>query len=179
MQQGYRKNRTVGIIVIWLYFVALAVVTFLFPIIGVRLPVDFTFIQSALIVVEPPGFVHVVIITFVPLFGILFGSLFFNLRAAGWWGIVMLSSYNAFLYLIAFVKSYVFDIVIRYEHLSMPHWIELKLLLPAILYTSILFFTFRAPVMELYGVANINKLKVGSILMLANVLFAISVYQLK
>ena len=33
--------------------------------------------------------------------------------------------------------------------------------------------------MELYGVAKINKLKIGSILMQANVVLAISVYQWK
>lgn len=179
MQKGYRKKRTVGIIIISLYFIALAVETFLFPIVGIRSLADFTFTQSALIVLNTPGIAHVVITLIVPLFGLIFGPLFFYLRATGWWGIAILSSYNAFLYLIAFIKSYVIDAVIRYENLFMLNWIDLNFLLRAILYTSILIFTFKMPVMELYGVAKINKLKVGSILMLANVAVAISVYQLR
>ncbi len=120
---------------------------------------------------------HVIITLAVPLLGLIFGSLFFYLRATGWWGIAILSSYNAFLYLIAFIKSYVIDAVIRYENLFMLNYTDVNLFLRTILYISILLFTFRMPVMELYGVAKINKLKVGSILMLANVAFAISVYQ--
>ena len=177
MPQDSRKKRTVGVILISLYFVALAVETFFFPVVGIRSLVDFTFTQSALIVLNTPGIAHVVITLIVPLFGLIFGSFFFYLRVTGWWGIVVLSSYNAFLYLIAFIKSYVVDAVVRYENLFMLNWTDLNFLLRAILYTSILLFTFRTPVMELYGVAKINKLKIGSILMLANVLLAISVYQ--
>lgn len=178
MQQGYRKKRTVGIIIISLYFIALAVGELLLPMAGIGSLVGFTFIQPALIVLNTPGIAHVVITLIVPLFGLIFSPLFFYLRATGWWGIAILSSYNAFLYLIAFIKSYVVHAVIRYEHLSMLTWVEVNLLLRAILYTSILLFTFKMPVMELYGVAKINKLKVGIILMLANIAVAIFVYQL-
>ncbi len=179
MPQSYRKKRTVGIVLISLFYSALAIDTFLLPIIGIPPSVDFTFIQSALIVVEPPGLVHVVITLIVPLLGLIFGSLFFYFRAIGWWGIAVLSSYNSFLYLIAFIKSYLIDAVIRYENLFMLNWTDLNLLLRAILYTSILYFIFRLPVMEVYGVVKINKLKVSSILMLANILFAVFVYQLR
>ena len=179
MQLRNKKNIKVGIILISLYFIALAVGGLFLPSIGIRSPVDFTFIQPALIVLEPPGLVHVVITIFVPLLGLIFSSLFYYFRVTGWWGIVILSSYNAFLFLIAFIKSYVVDTIIRYENLLMLHWMDINLLLRAILYISILFFTFRASVMELYGVTKINKLKVGSILLLGNVLFAISIYQWK
>ena len=147
--------------------------------VGIPSSVDFTFIQPALMAVNTPGLVHVVITLIVPLLGLIFGPLFFYLRATGWWGIIILSSYNVFLYSTAFIKSYIFDTVIRFENLLMLHWTDVNLLLRAILYTSILLFTFRMPVMELYGVAKINKLKVGSFLALANILLAISVYQWK
>lgn len=169
-----------GLHAISLGFVALGLWTFLSPfMLGVETAVktyDLLLDQAALIPLRPHPRVHVAIMILFPLFAIVVGLLGLARIKAGWWGMTVLGSFGAVLFSSAFFKSYVLDDIIRYGDFFAVSIVEINFLVRALIYSVIFIFMFRDESMKAFGLLRAKKLSVVSIVMIANAILAIFLY---
>lgn len=178
-----------GLRAICLGFVAVGLWHFLSPfILGVETAAK-TFrsliTQAALIPLWPHPLVHIVIYISFHLFAIVFGLLGLFRLKAGWWGLVILTSFGTALFFSAFVKTYVLGVIIRYVDFFIQYGgfglftistLQIDFLIRTLIYFAIFLFMFRDGTLNLFGISGMKKLPVVGSVLAINVILALMLY---
>lgn len=182
------RNQTLytwGVRGVSLGFVAFGLWTLLAPfILGVDRAVetiDLSFIQAALIPLWPHPLVHIAITLGFPLLAIMAGLLGLFRLKMGWWGIILLTSFGIVLFSVAFLKTYVLDVLIRYGVIYFgvllpPSARHIHFLVRALVYSVIFVFMFRDGSLNIFGLAGMKKLPVAGSVLAINVALALILY---